>query len=153
MTTQEAYELMRTYLTRPGARRAWDDVCLYETVIDDATHRCAVGCLLTPATLDSEVHIDVDGGFDEFMWGKNVPLRQFHGNLQAAYQAGYEIPELDGVDHNFLATAQAVHDDIQNWENGTFNVAALDYAARKFGLKVVTDEPVVEGAPQELVVA
>lgn len=154
MTTQEAYELMRTYLTRPGAQRAFNKVCRYETVIDMETHRCAVGCLLTPRSLAATVKVeDGSGVFAESMWGKVVPLRRFLGNLEAVYLAGYEIPELEEVDHDFLAEAQAVHDQVLNWTDGKFNVAALDAAARIHGLKVVTDEPVVEGAPQELVVA
>ena len=50
MTTQDAYERMRIYLTRPGARQAKNmpgpqGVCLYETDIEGELHRWAVGAL------------------------------------------------------------------------------------------------------------
>lgn len=148
MTTQQAYENMRTYLGRPGAQRAYTPiVCRYETQILDQIHRCAVGCLLTPQTLAQTKIVGDDHNRVE------MPLRDFCGTLKAVYASGYELPELEDVDHDFLASAQAIHDNLGSWEEHTV-ILQLDALARGFGLTVVTDEPVVEVAPQEeLVVA
>lgn len=159
MTTQEAYELMRVYLTRPGASWAGDDKgCLYETVIRGATHRCAVGCLLSPETLNQTRYIShefAENHFDDTdQGGKNVRLRKLRGSAEMLFDIGYDLPELDGVSHGFLTSAQACHDDQRNWPpNGGFNVAALDWIAADYGLTVVNDEPAIKGAPRELVTA
>lgn len=129
MTTQEAYELMRAYLTRPGARQAYSPdkgQCQYETRIEGETHKCAVGCLLTPASLRSKGATD-------------APLRNYMGGALGVL-ANYKPPELMFVEQLFLNDAQTVHDNPDNWKGGSFNAAALDMVAVQHGLRVVKNE-------------
>ena len=143
MTTQEAYELMRVYLTRPGAQRAISNlpkVCRYETIIDGELQRCAIGCLLSPETLAATVEIDDETDAPEWQVGLEVELRDFCGSLDAIYMQGYTLPELDDVSHNFLAEAQSIHDCAGSWREGKFDVRLLDGLAEKHGLTVVTEE-------------
>lgn len=131
MTTQEAYERMRIYLTRPGARQAKTEpgpngLCLYEVELDGAPHRCAVGCLLAPDTIASCKH---DSGATVFALVVEYPLAE---------------RDLANVDLDFLAGCQCLHDDPGNWEHGVFNVRWLDALARDYGLNVVSDEVVRE---------
>lgn len=138
MTTQEAYEMMRIYLTRPGAVRAVNesDDCMYETHIRGEIHRCAVGCLLTPDSLD-----ELSG--EEFQ----RPLREFVGTIGHVLRE-FSVPELRSVDFQFLQEAQRLHDDEGSWIGGFFNVRRLDALADRYGLQVVKDEePVAEPEP------
>jgi len=158
MTTQEAYELMRVYLTRPGARRAVGEVsCRYETVILDEVHRCAVGCLLSPETLNQTRYISQElaeqAGFENMSQvGTWVRLADLLGGLSTMHELAYELPEFDEVDLGFLEDAQYIHDIAHNWEGGKFNVMKLDELAADFGLTVVRDKPVRKAA-RELVSA
>lgn len=143
MTTQQAYEMMRVYLTRPGAVRAVDSeigYCAYEAVVDGVLQRCAVGCLLTPGTLSQEM----DFTYEESSEGQNgiVQLREFQGNVEQLHKDGYVLPELDGVDEDFLLKAQVLHDNSNNWTDSGFNVDMLDVLAEKHDLTVVVDKPV-----------
>lgn len=152
MTTQNAYEMMRVYLTRPGARQATATPlgpCSYEVALEGELHRCAIGCLLSPAALAQTVTFDKETA-DELSTDPGVwALRDFSGGIGAICQAGYNLEELDEVDGDFLEGTQAIHDNIHNWETGVFNVGALDAFAARQGLQVVTDEP--QGAPREAV--
>lgn len=150
MDTQEAYELMRIYLTRPGARQATVQVgnpCNYEINLDGFIHRCAVGCLLTESTLSQEVMIGEETDLYSYKTGDIVRLRDFMGNLSVLGEVGFRLPELDQVDLGFLDEAQSIHDNHNNWSENGFIVEILDDLARRFKLEVVTDEP--QGAPQE----
>lgn len=134
MTTQQAYEYMRTYLTREGAVRAVDSEsdCMYETVMEDSgLQRCAVGCLLTPKTIN------------QYSKQVNTTVRNYRGSVIGLVDH-FDVPELSEVDIHFLTRAQELHDAYENWESGKFNVAFLDALAFEYGLKVVQDEPVVE---------
>jgi hypothetical protein len=136
VTTQEVYELMRVYLTRPGARQATrDGLCRYEALKDGEIHRCAIGCLLGPDTL-SQVRFYDNGG----QCRGDYELRVFPGSLEALFEASFELPELDGADYEFLASAQTLHDNGENWLGGHFHVRALDELARRYGLRIVSDE-------------
>jgi hypothetical protein len=158
MTTQEAYELMRVYLTRPGARRAANEgTCQYEAVMLGEVHRCAVGCLLSPETLNQTRYISEefaeDAGFDDTTQvGMHVRLADLRGGLATIHGLEYVLPELDEVDFDFLEGAQYVHDNKNNWKGGKFDVVELDKLAGRHGLTVVSDKPVRE-APRELISA
>jgi len=134
MNTQEAYEYMRVYLTREGARQATDDRgdCLYETTIGGELHRCAVGCLLTPESLNGRARptLDVE---------KPVMLRDYLGSVDGLLRR-FSVPELRDVDKGFLLAAQKLHDERENWKGGRFKVELLDDLAHNYGLKVVKDE-------------
>lgn len=132
MTNQEAYENMRVYLTRPDAQRAWCAGafgCSYEVQLDDmSTHRCAVGCLLSPASI-------------EFLRnGSALTGVSVHEIFIEDYYAPV-VAELDGVDGDFLQNAQKCHDAKENWVSGVFNVKELDDLADSWGLRVVSDQP------------
>lgn len=136
--------MMRTYLTRPGARQASDDggECMYEGVIGGEVHRCAIGCVLSPTAL-SEVALIEGSGVKE--------LRRYRGSV-LGLRRDYSVAssELAGVDPGFLDQAQTIHDNSLNWNNGKFSVSPLDWLATQYGLTVVVDEPV--GAPRREVV-
>lgn len=138
MNTQEAYEYMRVYLTREGARQATDDQgdCMYEAVVGGELHRCAVGCLLTPKSLNSKSQPRVRGE-------KRITLRDYLGSAEGLLRR-FPVPELRDVELKFLVDAQELHDEAENWKGGRFNVALLDGLALNYGLKVVVDAPVVE---------
>jgi hypothetical protein len=119
---------MRAYLTRPGAHQAKDtetDSCSYAVWEDnnpaglDVNH-CAVGCLL-PFNLLAEAE-DIEGT------GIRILVERDERVAKA----------LELIDLDFLAGAQNLHDQDDNWdENGYgFNVEALDYFAQDRGLKV-----------------
>lgn len=129
MNTQQAYELMRVYLTREGARQATNGNgdCMYEAVIGGEVHRCAVGCLLTPRSLNS------------YSETEDASLRNSINGVEGLLVEFY-VPELDDVDVTFLSGAQSVHDDGDNWQGGKFDVSKLDELAERFGLTVVADE-------------
>jgi hypothetical protein len=145
LNTQEAYELMRIYLTRPGARQAVespDESCRYEIVLDGEIHRCAIGCLLSPQALEETVLLsnedgELDGTPMEDKAGEVVALKDFLGGLSALAQAGYSLDDLADVEGDFLDGAQALHDSEGCWENGMFDVRRLDELAARHGLKVV----------------
>jgi hypothetical protein len=134
MNTQQAYEYMRTYLTREGAVQATDKdgSCMYETVMGArGLQRCAVGCLLTPETLN------------QYSERLETTVRDYTGSVLGLFDE-FDVPELADVNTDFLSKAQDIHDEEHNWNTGKFCVAMLDDLARKFGLEVVVDEPVVE---------
>lgn len=141
MDTQTAYEMMRVYLTRPGARRAFtitksgSEWCAYETQMDGEIHRCAVGCLLSPTALDEE-------GFAGYM-----------GDIDQVWDEGALFwlvkDELADIEFDFLRAAQEIHDSESNWEGGYFHVEKLDQLAAEFELEVVKE--VAARATQEAV--
>lgn len=126
LTTQKAYEKMRAYLTRPGARRAVDEdsgECRYEIeMADGGIHQCAVGCILGPQALAELGRADFMGGLNGLLASSYLPLAQ---------------AMLSGVDERFLRDAQVLHDREYHWPDGVFNVRLLDDAAAKYGLEVV----------------
>lgn len=144
MTTQQAYEKARAYLTRPGARQAIfdnEDACMYEVVIGDEIHHCAVGCLLEPETLNQMVEVDknfVDSSnHSEDAIGSMIQLRDFSGGLSGIWIAGYKTPELNDVDGEFLTKMQHLHDNAGNWDSRGFMVGKLDELAQQHGLSLV----------------
>lgn len=158
MRTQEAYELMRVYLTRPGACRAEDgDGCMYETTIQGVLHRCAVGCLLTAQDLAQEVEINAEDLANDWASGRHgesVALRDFRGTVHDILLAGYMPSALTSDDEvederlfAFLTDAQRLHDHAGSWPEDLFNVTLLDDLAAHHGLEVVKEEEV--GVPQE----
>lgn len=141
MTTQEAYEIMRVYLGRPGARQAQgcDDACRYETAIEGEIHRCAVGCLLGPETLKQTKLITMEfaDAVGTHQGGRVVALADFVGDATHLSEVGYVVPELDDVDEAFLIKAQSLHDSATSWSDGRFDIDKLDALARDFGLDVI----------------
>lgn len=143
MTKQEAYERVRNYLTRPGARRAYDPTpvltvagerlengcCRYETVIDGATQRCAVGILLEREDLDRSMATFV-GGVETLFEEYGLPdyIQEIgEGNSDSERRADTLY---------FLQSLQTAHDTITNWTEDGFEVAQLDQLAISFGLSV-----------------
>lgn len=142
MTTQEAYEYMRIYFGREGARRAVPENssegsnCRYEIELDGDKHRCAVGCLLSPSAIDELYERDLmSAGIDEMVsW-----------NLLAG-------EELEGVDVIFLRKAQNLHDHHWNWDRGQdYIINRLDRIAARCGLRPVTATAVEAGTAKERV--
>jgi hypothetical protein len=121
MDTQEAYELMRAWLTRPGAAISLDSVCMYRS---SDGNRCAVGCLIPDNLYDDSI----EGGTVVSWVHKENNLWKYFTN----------------VDFDFLIEAQILHDLMQNWSTGKFNVQALDKLAIEFGLKLVQPETLEE---------
>lgn len=160
MTVQQAYELMRVYLTRPGARQAGAlGNCMYETVIKEELHRCAVGCLLTPEDLSQSVLISHETAAElsamKTHVGEMVELRDFQGSFGSALMAGYRPSIMEIEDQvegetmfNFLEEAQGLHDSKANWETGKFDVQKLDMLAHRYRLKVVREEAGVQEEAQ-----
>lgn len=151
MTTQEAYERMRVYFSRPGAKRAlapghWTDddepVCVYRTPDGDA---CAAGCLIpdelyTPAIERSSAGVLFTG---------QVPVRNEDGAPIPG--EAINIPEiaafLADIDVKFLDEAQHLHDraNVSYYKDGdwveepntvTRFLTELDALAEKTGLDV-----------------
>lgn len=149
MNTQQAYEMMRIYLGRPGARRAYGSTtCMYEIQIQGKMHRCAIGCLLSPETLNQTRQVRHRHPRRPIMGV--CALKDISGGLATVRGLGYELPELDGVNPLFLEEAQMAHDNLMNWAGNKFNMESLDQVARLYGLKVVGDEPgVVQRAPRK----
>lgn len=149
MDTQQAYEMMRVYLTRPGALRAVGDKgnCMYETRVNGELHRCAIGCILPLSALDSTAVVEEVSG-DEPQAGAMVELRDFQGGILSLFEQNFDLSSLDNVDLGFLEVAQGIHDKGSSWVLNKFNVALLDAAAADYGLKVVNDDAPV-GAPRE----
>jgi hypothetical protein len=116
--TQQAYERIRAWLTRPGATRATGDGgnCVYYD--RDTGNRCAVGCLLS----DDVAH--------------NVADTEFSVRGLIEKDAGAR-KDLEGIDVEFLSVAQSYHDQRDNWSDGGFKVELLDRLASNFKLKVV----------------
>lgn len=136
MTTQQAYEAVRQYLTRPGARQAMfpgRKFCEYQTEIDGVVHRCAVGCLLSADAISEIAEYEFEGGVEALLspedWGEKT---DDWGPLA--------VSELVDVDSNFLSSAQGLHDEPGNWDGGVFAVDKLDQIAREYGLRVVDEE-------------
>lgn len=113
MTTQEAYEAIRTYFETEaiGLAKDGNGACQYRT---DDGQKCAVGCLIPDEVYSTEMEWkNVTALFD------SMP-----------YVAGY----FHGVDRRFLADAQVMHDSIAN-DRAAF-VRGLDFVARAHGLEV-----------------
>lgn len=143
MTKQEAYEKVREYLTRPGARRAYDPTpvltmdgtklengcCRYAIEIDGETQKCAVGILLKQEDLDRSMASFVGGVeslLHEYGWPDYIQeLGNGADDEEQQYDALY-----------FLNRLQVTHDVSDNWPNGRFDVSQLDRLARDFGLSV-----------------
>jgi hypothetical protein len=130
MDTQEAYEKMRSWFSKPNHGPGYDpDIgeCAYRGV--DENHRCAVGAIL-PDKLYK----------DSFESGGVVNIV-----TESAAVAHY----FKDVDISFLSSAQKIHDDKYwglldsvdgvNEEKFRVNfIASLDNLAGDFGLNVVT---------------
>jgi hypothetical protein len=126
MTTQEAYDQMRAWFTRPGAQLARTATitvdglnvhgCHYRLPAEpQAQKRCAIGCLIPDAIYDPAIE------------------DQSIGTVLMAHRLIDDL--LDQVDIHFLEQAQELHD-----YNGTANVnefvIGLDNIATRHGLKV-----------------
>lgn len=119
MTTQEAYEAIREYFSRPDAVLARDEYgdCLYRT---PEGNKCAVGCLIP----DEVYTPDMEGvGIDSLLDCGERPVRPL-------------CQTLAGVDRHFLSAAQESHDGAEDVESF---LADLDWLAQRYGLDVVTD--------------
>lgn len=129
MDTQEAYETMRSWFSKPTHGPGYDpDIgeCAYRGVDDN--HRCAVGAILPDKLYQ-----------DSFESGGVV-------NILTESAAAKNF--FKDVDIDFLVRSQRVHDDTY-WELNTTEgvdeekfrtnfIYALDTLAENFGLNVVT---------------
>lgn len=109
--TQEAYERIRTYFSRPGAELAYSDEgeCCYRTPDGNA---CALGCLLP----DELYTAHMEGKNALIIIGRNPAVRTFLAN----------------VDPRFLDKAQKHHDNA--YDTADF-ISTLDLTAEQYGLK------------------
>jgi len=111
MTTQEAYERMRAYFSRPGAKRAVtinpdaedDPMCCYRTPEGDA---CAAGCLIPDEVYDPVIE---QSSISEVMRG-TVPLRVEGAWTEKKVAVPQIAAALEGIDRRFLDEAQHLHD-------------------------------------------
>lgn len=88
MNTQEAYEQMRSYFSKPGVQYGIEEdagQCMYRT---PDGNKCAVGCLIEDENYDTMFDIDVTTPDD----------------LQSIYGM------LTDVDAQFMTDAQKLHD-------------------------------------------
>lgn len=115
--TQEAYEAIRSYFGRYGAKLAKNGdassgLCRYLT---DDGNKCAVGCLIPKALYDDAIeNSTINPG-----WLKNNPA------LAILFK---------NVDLRFLRSAQILHDDVA--KDARAFVRALDVLALAYGLNV-----------------
>jgi len=130
VTTQEAYEKMRAWFSRPEAvlaREEWTDEegfthierCFYrEGHAAESEVRCAIGCLIPDELYD----------------------HGFEGTAAHALVHSSMFPELaeffGTVSADFLSAAQAEHDDDRNETPDDF-VRALDKLTEQYGLELV----------------
>lgn len=137
MTTQEAYEGMREFFSRPEAVPAKSaDACHYrfdpskvpagydpdmadkrvaEAHYGAAPLRCAFGCLIPDELYRPEM---------EGVWAL------------ALIEGGQLGTMFDEADDNFIAKAQRLHDDYDTVTAQDF-VRKLDWLAKEFGLEVI----------------
>lgn len=129
LTTQEAYEQIRSYFSRPGAVLAKSGgYCQYR---DERGNKCAVGCLIPDELYD----LALDGGIilGEEMEDNNVAaIINMHPRLKEICDGDTEEGQLK---LRFLTRAQAEHDDHSVKSVGLF-LEELDFLAREFGLKI-----------------
>src|SRR5689334_7826986 len=98
MDTQEAYEKIRNWFSKPIHGFGYDiesDRCLYRAPNGD---RCAIGCLIP----DKEYRPKFDK-VDDFGSGNQ-------GNIMDATEVIERVPSLTNVDVEFLCDAQGIHD-------------------------------------------
>lgn len=112
MTTQEAYERMRVYFSRPGAKRAITDdpadddhtLCCYRTE-DGAA--CAVGCLIPDELYDPAI----ERASATCLLTGSVNERDEEGGALANKIPIPQITQLLAqIDPKFLDEAQTLHD-------------------------------------------
>jgi hypothetical protein len=128
MTTQEAYEQIRSYFSRPDAALAattTGDTCFYrQPMPDGSVRKCAVGCLIPDELYDLELDEQNVAGDHAMVWTNE--LREF----------------FQDVDVDFINEAQAAHDGTAS-SHGHFAVSAfiarLDKVADRHHLKVVSE--------------
>lgn len=126
MTTQQAYEKMRAWFSKPGRPFGYDDrlgACQYRGGGDPhSSIRCAVGCLIPPRKYDPEIELQT-------VWA----------------QPDYFELVLPGVDLGFLDEAQRAHDRLATDKSLPTEarrarfIEALDLLAKRYKLDVVSD--------------
>lgn len=134
MTTQEAYEAIRAYFTRPGAKIAIDpeEGCVYRGDGNpNSDCRCAFGCLIP------------DDLYRPSFEGVNV-IRVLEIEPKLAKHLGEVATTSQG--NSFLIDAQARHDNsmydyngnrVSNEEALANFITRLDALAKTHGLRVV----------------
>lgn len=115
MTTQEAYDKMRAWFTKPGAQLAKDErgLCCYRlNGRRNAKVRCAAGCLIPDRLYD----------------------REFEGHDTDVLYDDPDLASIFGcVDREFLQQAQETHDGAKTVAEF---LSQLDEDAAAFGLEV-----------------
>lgn len=122
MDTQEAYETMREFFSRPDAQLAREErstggiTCAYRLYMDEGSPlKCAVGCLIPDELYDAKME---ESAADELT--RDWPTLGFLGDVK----------------RDFLADAQVAHDTSKTTQEF---VEALDSIAEKdYGLKLTT---------------
>lgn len=117
MNNQQAFDTVVAHLQEQGCRAyVGDEVPGYCVYLDKETgHRCAVGALLSPRTLDMVG--DFEGGVSRL-------LRHFKSAAS----------DLNGVDPSLLADLQSVHDDAYNWRSDESMKDALHIVGKRYHL-------------------
>ena len=118
MTTQEAYEKIRKWFTRPNAVYGYNEKevqCQYRANEKARSlRRCAIGCL--------------------------IPNRMYNVDLEGrpSTEVLERVPSLDGIDPLFVKEVQQTHDRcaVEGRSLSKF-LSELDDIARTFELKVV----------------
>lgn len=137
MTTQEAYERIREYFSRPGAELGKSDhgSCAYITA---SGAKCAVGCLIPDEILSKWGNSLNESGSLE---GLKDGVVDNYGHFFMAFRDIPGLQELlNGEDaegqrkFDFLSEAQKRHDDSFTKTAEQF-VAKLDVLAGEFGLR------------------
>lgn len=115
MTTQEAYEAIRSHFTQFGAElaRTTGGTCQYRTA---AGQKCAVGVLIP------------DEAYSDRMEGNVLCTDWLARN---PFMDGF----LYGVDRGFLRSAQVLHDNVAT--DARAFVTGLDLLAKLYGLDVL----------------
>lgn len=124
MTTQEAYETMRAYFSRPGATYAYDDgaaMCQYRTRSGD---KCAVGCLIPDELYERR--------FEDYVAAVGLM------SLIEAEENHALFAIFADIDLDFLVAAQDAHDKNATRDNANISLflAELDLVAEYHKLKV-----------------
>lgn len=145
MNTQEAYEHIREYFSRPDAVLAKEGEgaglrCFYR-MPDGTGNACAVGCLIPDDLYNlADAALRELDGEDSLYPG--IENRSFDQLVEACaelkHKSGaladlYELLNNNNQKETFLSCAQSLHDDAD--DPITF-VDGLDYLARQYGLTV-----------------
>lgn len=113
-SNQEAFDLVKAHLTRPGARQAvsTDGHCMYRVNEDPKGERCAAGALIPDEQYDPTIENEV-----------------FH---KLVYSGEVVLPP--DMSDDLIDSLQSVHDNPANWIYPGGIEESLTTVAHNFGL-------------------